>query len=130
MSPNPLPRPTEAELAILGVLWAEGPSTVRQVHAGLPNGGRVGYTTILKLMQIMTEKGLLHRDESSRAHVYHAACDEERTQRRLVGDLLDRAFQGASGRLAVQALGQGRASADEIAEIRRLLDAMEEGDER
>lgn len=126
MPRKPSPRPTDAELAILRVLWDHGPSTVREVHARLAAGEQVGYTTVLKMLQIMTEKGLVVRDETRRAHVYEARAGEEQTQQSLVGDLLARAFEGSAGRLAMQALASGRATPEEIAEIRRLLDAMTE----
>lgn len=125
---NPqLPRPTDAELAILGALWKLGPSTVRQVHDALNVAQPTGYTTVLKMMQIMTEKGLLERDESERAHVYTPRVSEQKTQRQLVADLLDRAFSGSAAKLVVQALSSKKASADEIEEIRHLLDQMEGG---
>ncbi|MCI0571118.1 MAG: BlaI/MecI/CopY family transcriptional regulator [Myxococcaceae bacterium] len=118
-----LPKPTESELGILRVLWARGPSTVREVHEALADGG--GYTTVLKLMQIMTDKGLVVRDESQRAHVYSARASEQRTQRQLVTDLVERAFGGSPARLAMQALSTKRTSPEELAELRKLLDAME-----
>src|ERR1700730_10630353 len=96
-------RPTSGELEILRVLWNRGPSTVRGVHEALRER-RVGYTTVLKLLQIMTEKGLVKRDESQRAHVYQARIPQEQTQTQLVGDLVDRAFGGSPGRLVMQAL--------------------------
>ncbi|HTK29393.1 MAG TPA: BlaI/MecI/CopY family transcriptional regulator [Vicinamibacterales bacterium] len=113
-------RPTDAELAILSVLWARGPSTVRQVAETL--GRDTGYTTALKLLQIMTEKGLVTRDETMRTHVYAAASTEDQTQRQLVTDLLDRAFGGSAAKLVLQALAAKKASPEEVAEIRRLLD--------
>ncbi|MCP4898976.1 MAG: BlaI/MecI/CopY family transcriptional regulator, partial [bacterium] len=113
------------ELAILGVLWERGPSTVREVHEALADHQSVGYTTVLKLMQIMTEKGLVHRDESARAHVYQAAASQERTQRSLVGDLLDRAFSGSTSQLVLQALASRPASEEELDEIRRIIEAAE-----
>ncbi len=116
------PRPTDGELAILRVLWAHGPSTVRAVQQML--GPDTGYTTVLKFMQIMTEKGLLRRDDSQRTHVYEAALPEETIQKQLVSDLLERAFQGSAAKLVMQALSTNRASAEELAEIRRLLDQM------
>ena len=122
-----LPRPTDAELAILRVLWRLGPSTVRTVHDELSHDQSTGYTTVLKLMQIMTEKGLVERDESERAHVYSARASEQKTQRQLVNDLLDRAFAGSMSKLVVQALSSQKASSDEIAAIRALLDSMEGG---
>ena len=125
---NPqLPRPTDAELAILGVLWQLGPSTVRQVHDALSREQPTGYTTVLKFMQIMAEKGLLDRDESQRAHVYSPRVSEQKTQRQLVTDLLDRAFSGSAAKLVVQALSSKKASRDEIDEIRNLLDQIEGG---
>src|SRR5919108_4077049 len=109
------PRPTDAELAILRVLWERGPSTVRQVHDVLVSRvGGTAYTTALKLLQIMTEKGLVRRDESDRTHVYQARLTEEQTQRQLVRDLLDRAFGGSASKLVMQALAARRASPEEL----------------
>jgi len=122
-----LSRPTDAELAILRVLWSRGPSTVRQVHEALSRERETGYTTVLKLMQIMTEKGLVERDESERTHVYQARFTQEATQQRLVSDLLDKAFGGSASQLVMQALAAKPASADELAQIRRLLDELEGG---
>lgn len=122
------PRPTDAELALLRVLWRRGPSTVRQVHEDLERRNPTGYTTVLKLLQIMTEKGLVERDESQRAHVYVARLPEEQTLGQLVGDLLDRAFEGSSSRLVMRALESRPATREELAEIRRMLDMMEGGD--
>ncbi|HEX7183724.1 MAG TPA: BlaI/MecI/CopY family transcriptional regulator [Thermoanaerobaculia bacterium] len=119
------PRPTDAELAILRVLWRRGPSTVKQVHEELLRRTPSVYTTTLKLLQIMTEKGLVTRDESQRAHLYVARQPEEETQSRLVGDLLDRAFGGSATRLVMRALSSRPASAEELAEIRNLLDRLE-----
>jgi predicted transcriptional regulator len=113
-------KPTDGELAILRVLWARGPSTVRQVAEEL--GKDTGYTTALKLMQIMTDKGLVRRDESARTHVYQAAYTEDQTQRQLVTDLLDRAFGGSAAKLVLQALATARTSPKELAEIKKLLD--------
>jgi predicted transcriptional regulator len=113
-------KPTDAELAILRVLWERGPSTVRQVTETL--GKDTGYTTALKLLQIMTEKGLVVRDESSRTHVYAPAFSEAETQRQLVSDLVDRAFGGSAAKLVLQALASKKASREELAEIRRLID--------
>ena len=123
----PLPRPTEAELEILGVLWQRGPSTVREVHDRLSRGRPLGYTTVLKLLQIMAEKGLVARDERQRAHIYAASSPAEHTQRQLVGDLLDRAFGGSAAGLVQQALSSKKASPEEIARIRKLLDELEGG---
>jgi predicted transcriptional regulator len=119
------PRPTEAELSILRVLWRRGPSTVREVQEDLDRRRPPGYTTVLKLLQIMTDKGLAARDERGRAHVYRAAAAEQETQSRLVGDLLDRAFGGSAAQLVQRALSTRPASAEELTEIRRLLDAYE-----
>jgi predicted transcriptional regulator len=124
-----LPRPTPAELAILRVLWERGSATVREVHEALSPGASAGYTTALKLLQIMAEKGLVERDESRRAHVYRPAVTAERTQRQLVGDLVDRAFAGSTARLVQQALSARHPDARELAEIRRLLDSLE-GEDR
>lgn len=124
MSKRKLPRPTDGELAILRVLWRRGPSTVRDVHTELNRDQETAYTTTLKLMQIMAEKGLVSRDESQRTHVYTAAAPQEQTQRQLVGDLLDRAFNGSAQKLVLQALSAKKASAEELAEIRKLLDQM------
>lgn len=119
------PNPTEAELEILHVLWERGPSTVREVFEEIQRVRPSVYTTVLKLMQIMTEKGLVRRDETERAHVYKATRTRERTQRRLLGDLLDRAFNGSASQLVMQALSARRASSAEIAEIREMLDELE-----
>ena len=113
-------RPTDAELAILRVLWSRGPSTVREIAEQM---GRQGaYTTVLKLLQIMTEKGLVERDEAERSHVYEAAYSEAHTQKQLVTDLLDRVFDGSAAKLVLHALEAGTASPEEIADIRKLLD--------
>jgi BlaI family transcriptional regulator, penicillinase repressor len=117
------PKPTKAELAILRVLWARGPSTVREVHEELSRRRPLVYTTSLKTLQIMTEKGLVLREEVGRQHVYRARQREQDTQRRLVGDLLDRAFGGSVSQLVLQALAARRASPEELREIRRLLAA-------
>jgi predicted transcriptional regulator len=117
-------KPTPAELSILRVLWSRGPSTVREVHEAL--GARdTGYTTALKLLQIMADKGLVARDETARAHVYAARVEEADTQRQLVRELLDRAFGGSAAKLVMQALAARRASPEEIAGIRQMLDEME-----
>ena len=126
MSVKP-PKPTDAELAILRVIWEQGPSTVRQILQVLDRVRPTGYTTVLKLLQIMTEKGLVRRDESERSHVYRARFSEDQTQRQLLGDLLDRAFAGSTSRLVMQALSGRKASAEELAAIRKLLDEWERG---
>ncbi len=116
---GPRRKPTDAELAILRVLWTRGPSTVRQIAEVM--GRESGYTTFLKLLQIMTEKRLVVRDESSRTHVYEAAYSQDQTQRQLVTDLLERAFDGSAAQLVLQALAAARSSPEELAEIRKLL---------
>jgi len=125
MATNKPPRPTDAELAILRVLWERGPSTVRQVHEILSGDRSTTYTTTLKFLQIMTEKGLVRRDDSPRSHIYEVHLTEEETQQQLVGDLLDRAFGGSARKLVMQALSAKKASRKELAEIRRLLDQLE-----
>jgi BlaI family penicillinase repressor len=121
------PRPTDAELAILRVLWRLGPSTVRQVQETLSQDRETGYTTVLKLMQIMIEKGLVERDETDRSHVYRTRLKEQQTQRQLVDDLLKRAFGGSATQLAMQALSGTKTSARELAQIREFLDQLERG---
>lgn len=117
--------PTDAELEILRVLWERGPSTVREVQEVLSAQREVGYTTALKLLQIMYEKGLVRRDESARTHVYEAGVAQDRTQNALLGDLVDRAFGGSASALVLGALSSKPASKEELAEIRRLLDELE-----
>jgi BlaI family transcriptional regulator, penicillinase repressor len=124
--PKP-PKPTDAELAILRVLWQRGPSTVREVWEQLSPEQGTGYTTVLKIMQIMFDKGLLGRDETDRSHVYRAARSEEQTQRQVVGHLLERMFSGSAPKLVMQALATNKATPAELSEIRRLLDEMEGG---
>jgi len=124
---NELPRPTDAELEILTVLWSRGPATVRDVHSAIARRRPAQYTTVLKLMQIMTEKGLVKRDEKQRAHVYAAARPRQWTQRQLAGDLLERAFAGSASSLLVGALAARKASAAELAELRKLLEKYERG---
>jgi predicted transcriptional regulator len=126
MPRNRPPRPTEAELEILSVLWEHGPTTVRAVYDLLSPARSIGYTTVLKLMQNMTEKGLVVRDESQRSHVYSAAYREEQTQQQLVADLLNRAFAGATDKLILQALRTKKVTPEELNEVRRLLDELEE----
>lgn len=120
------PRPTDAELEILRVLWERGPSTVRQVHEELAEARETGYTTTLKLMQIMAEKGLVTRDESTRTHVYAASASQEHTQRQLVNDLVRRAFGGSAAELVLRALSTQRTSESELREIRKLIDEARE----
>jgi predicted transcriptional regulator len=120
-----LPRPTDAELDILTVLWSRGPSTVREVHETVAARRPAQYTTVLKLMQIMADKGLLVRDETQRAHIYSAARPREWTQRQLAGDLLHRAFGGSARSLLMGALSARKASRKELEEMRRMLDEYE-----
>src|SRR5690242_4103133 len=118
-------KPTDAELAILRVLWHRGPSTVREVWEQLTKTQETGYTTVLKTMQIMLGKTLVERDEADRSHVYRAAVREEQTQRQLVGHFLDRVFAGSARQLVLQALSVKKASPEELAAIRKLLDELE-----
>ena len=129
MADEQVPQATPAELAILRTLWKLGPATVREVHESLRDDRSTGYTTTLKLLQIMTEKGLVTRQEDGRAHVYSARQSEDQAQRRIVGELLDRVFDGAAQKLVMHALETRKASPRELAEIRRLLDELEEGQE-
>ena len=126
MSRQP-PRPTDAELEILTVLWSRGPSTVRDVHESLNRRKPAQYSTVLKFLQIMAEKGLVRRDEKQRAHIYEAAQPREWTQQRLAGDLLQRAFGGSAKNLLLGALSARKASRQEVAELRRMLDEYEKG---
>jgi len=120
-----VPAPTESEMAILSLLWESGPSTVRQVHETLGRARGTGYTTILKLMQIMHDKGLVERDTSQRSHVYRARVKRTALQRRLVGELADKVFAGSTSQLILRALSSRQASTDELDEIREMLDALE-----
>lgn len=122
MSKSP-PRPTDAELQILQELWRLKAATVKAVHEAL--GGHVAYTTILKLLQIMTEKGLVRRNEEARAHIYEAVFSQAETQRVLVKGLLSRAFGGSSAKLVLQALSEEKTSKEELAEIRALIERLE-----
>ena len=130
MARTSLPRPTDAEVEILRVLWQRGACTVREVQESLNEVKPTGYTTVLKLMQIMTDKGLVRRDERQRAHVYEARLAQEQTQQQMVGDLLERVFNGSATSLVMQALAtRKQASAEELSEIRRILDEFERGDQ-
>jgi predicted transcriptional regulator len=121
-----LPKPTESELGILNVLWDRGPCTVREVHDELYRDEGAGYTTALKLMQIMHAKGLVERDDSERAHVFRAAVSKERTQKRFLADIVLRVFDGSPSQLVLQALGgRPRATREEVEEIRALLDKID-----
>jgi predicted transcriptional regulator len=124
---RPLPRPTDTELTILRVLWENGSATVRQVHEALAGARDTGYTTTLKLMQIMAEKGLVTRDESTRTHVYAARLTRDETQRQLVSDLVDRAFGGSAAALVMQALTAHSTSAEELKEIEEVIEDYKEG---
>jgi len=125
MARKKVPQPTDRELTILRILWDLGPSTVRQVNEAMNKDRATGYTTTLKLMQIMTEKRLLVRDESQWKHIYKPAMSEERTQKQLVGDLLERAFSGSAEKLVMRALSTRKVSAKELARIRKMLDEFE-----
>jgi predicted transcriptional regulator len=118
-------KPTDAELAILRVLWRQGPCTVREVWDQIAPAQKTGYTTVLKILQIMFEKGLVKRDDTARSHVYEAAISEQQTQRQVIRHLLERLFAGSAPRLVMQALAVKKASRAELAEIRKLLDEME-----
>lgn len=125
---TPPPRPTPAELEILRLLWENGPSTVREIQERMEEQRPTGYTTALKLLQIMTDKGLVRRDETARAHVYAARAPEDQTQRQLVRDLLDRAFGGSATKLVMHALSARKTSREELARIREMLDRLEGGE--
>lgn len=125
MPRRPPVRPTDNELAVLRVLWDRGPCPVREIHDVLSRGKPVGYTTVLKTLQIMVEKQLVVRDARGRAHVYAPAAPRPHTLKGLVDDLVDRAFGGAVAQLVIQALGGRSASADELRELRQLLDGLE-----
>jgi len=124
MTPSPQ-KPTPSELEILRVLWARGASTVREVHEALSEKKSLGYTTVLKLLQIMTTKGIVRRNETQRAHVYEAGLPAEQTKRQLAGDMLQRVFEGSASQLMMHALAGKRTSQEEIEEIRHLLDEYE-----
>jgi len=118
-------KPTASELEILRVLWSRGPSTVRDVHEALSEKKSLGYTTVLKLLQIMTAKGTVRRNETQRAHVYEAGLPAEQTKRQLAGDMLQRVFEGSASQLMMHALAGRNASREEIEELRRMLDDYE-----
>ncbi|MCX2740671.1 BlaI/MecI/CopY family transcriptional regulator [Pontibacter anaerobius] len=124
-----IPKPTESELEILQVLWQHGPSTVRFVHEELSKTKEAGYTTTLKIMQLMTEKGMLEADKSSRSHIFKPLLQEEDTQQQLLSRFLDTAFRGSASKLVMQALGNSRTSKEELDEIRNLLDKLEGGNQ-
>jgi predicted transcriptional regulator len=118
-------KPTNAEVAILHVLWARGPSTVRDVARVM--GRETAYTTVLKLLQNMTAKRLVRRDESTRTHVYAAAVSKEHTRRQLVAEMVDRVFEGSAAQLVMEALATAKTSPEELAEIRKLLESHKGG---
>src|SRR5580698_7960562 len=120
-------KPTTSELEILRVLWARGPSTVREVHDALTEKKAMGYTTVLKLLQIMTTKGTVRRNETQRAHVYESCLPAEQTKRQIAGDMLQRVFEGSASQLMMHALAGSKSSPEEIEELRRLLDEYERG---
>jgi BlaI family transcriptional regulator, penicillinase repressor len=124
MKPAPQ-KPTASELEILRVLWTRGPSTVREVHESLSEKKSLGYTSVLKLLQIMTTKGTVRRNETQRAHVYEACLPAEQTKRQIAGDVLQRVFEGSASQLMMHALAGRKASEAEIGELRRLLDEYE-----
>ncbi|QHT68463.1 BlaI/MecI/CopY family transcriptional regulator [Rhodocytophaga rosea] len=128
MTHTPFSKPTDAELEILQVLWQYGPCTVRFVNEQLSQTKEVGYTTTLKIMQIMHEKGLVKRNDESRTHVYEANVSEETTQKHMLGKFLDMAFRGSASKLVMQALGNHKASKEELNQIRKLLDKIEGGE--
>lgn len=130
MPPSDVPLPTSSELEILRVIWKRGPSTVREVYKTLEQEREIGYSTVLKFMQIMTEKGSLVRDETVRPQVYRTARPERQIQQGIVRDLVSRAFGGSSASLAMQALSDKKASPDERRQIRELLDAMDGGSKK
>ena len=119
------PRPTEGELQILHVLWARDGCTVREVHEVLSVDGQTGYTTTLKLLQVMHAKGLVIRDHAQRAHVYRAAVSKQRTQKRFLGDVIKRVFDGSPSQLVLHALGNHRTSKEELRSIRELLNKLD-----
>lgn len=125
MARHKVPGPTDKELTILAILWNKGASTVRQVNEEMNKQQSTGYTTTLKLMQIMIEKGLVVRDESKFQHVYKPAVSEEKTQKQVVGDLLEKAFSGSAEKLVMRALSAKKISTSELGKIRTMLDEME-----
>jgi BlaI family penicillinase repressor len=126
MSTTKTIKPTESELEILQILWTRGLATVREVHEDLASSKDVGYTTTLKLMQIMHEKGLVKRDDSMRTHVYQAAVNKERTQKHLLGKMIDSLFGGSPTQLVIQALGEHKASPEELEKIQAILNDLKQ----
>ena len=121
-----LPKPTEGELELLQVLWEKGPATVRELHEDVSRTRSTGYTSVLKLLQIMTAKGLVRRTDAGRAHIYHATASQQETQSQLLKDLRDRLFAGSAAQLAMHALSMEPASSEELQEIRKLIDRGKE----
>ena len=129
MANKSMPRPTDTELDILRVLWRRGPSSVREVLETLSEAKPTGYTTVLKMLQIMTDKGLVRRDERQRAHVYEARLAREQTQQQMVTDLLERVFDGSARGLVMHALTANKKSSEQdLAKIRKMLDEFEQGE--
>jgi predicted transcriptional regulator len=126
MARHKMQGPTDKELEILRIMWDKGPATVRQVNEEINTQQKTGYTTTLKIMQIMTDKGLLIRDDSGFQHIYKPAISEENTQKQLVGNLLDRAFAGSAEKLVMRALSAKKISADELTRIKKLLNEVKE----
>ena len=120
---------TEQELEIMKLIWDRERATVRDVYEALSKTKPIGYTTVLKLMQIMADKGLVRRDEEQRAHVYRARVPQQETQRQMVRDLLKRAFDDSAAQLVMQALASQKTSPEELAQIRQLLDQFDRGDQ-
>ena len=125
MVKSPLPQPTEVELQILRILWELGPSVVRVIHQRLEEAKGTNYSTTVKMLSVMLDKGLLARDESKQPLVYRAVLTHDRASKRMVNDLIEKVFNGSSTRLVLQALSTGKATPDELAEVRRLLDEMD-----
>ncbi|MHC4293531.1 MAG: BlaI/MecI/CopY family transcriptional regulator [Planctomycetota bacterium] len=125
MKKKNLPEPTKSELAILNILWDRGPSTVRQVNETMSKNKATGYTTTLKLMQIMTDKGLLLRDDSSRTHIFNPAISQEQIQKHLVGDFLERVFSGSAEQLVMRALSDKKVSVEELDKIKKMVEEFE-----
>ena len=124
MARNKAAGPTDKELDILSILWNKGPSTVRQVNEEMNKQQKTGYTTTLKLMQIMTEKGLVVRDDSKFQHIYRPAVSEEKTQKQVIGNLLEKVFSGSAEKLVMRALSAKKVSSKELAKIRKMLDEI------
>ncbi len=122
-------KPTEAELEILSILWSKGPCSVREVNAAINISKETGYTTTLKIMQIMAQKGLVNRDETSRTHIYEALIEREQVQTAMLDKLLNSAFGGSASKLVLNALGRGNTSRKELEEIKALINKLENGDQ-